>query len=129
MALPVEALQAHPRGQISLNGGRMRSAIMGRFSLKNGAQVKHTLAVPANGYVVGNPEVAGSIDMEVSETGPEREFFRYVKQGKVVNFIFELPTLGVEIQGVFETVEVEFPLADAVKITASFVGKALDPVL
>ena len=129
MPLPVDQLKAHPRGQVSFNGSRMKQATMGRFNIKTGAKIKHTLAVQANGYVIGNIECSGTIELDISEMGPEFQYIQLAKVGKVCSFIFEIPTLQIEFAGVIEGIDGDLGIDDAVKISLAWVGRVQDPVI
>jgi hypothetical protein len=123
MALPVEELQAHPRGQIVYAGSQLMSATMGKFTLNPNVSLKHTLAHTPNGYVFGNEECSGTFDCDVSEVGPERDWIAEVKAKKVKKITFEIPTLQYEIEMVLGQIDLEVPLDNAVRFTVAWVGK------
>lgn len=129
MALTVEELKAHPRGQVHLNGTQLMQATMGRFTAKNNAQLKHTLARSPNAIVTGNIEADGSIEIDVPEEGTEFDYIRLVTTGKKVSFQFEIPDQNVTVEGMFTSIEGELPLNDAVKFTLAWIGKVSNVIL
>lgn len=129
MALTVEELKNHPRGQVHVNGTQLMQATMGRFSVTNNAKLKSTLAKNPNAIVFGNVEAEGSIEVDVPEEGTEFDYIRLVTSGQKVNFQFEIPEQNVTVEGAFQKLEGEIPLDDAVKMTLSWIGKVSNVIL
>ncbi len=122
MALTVEQLKAHPRGQVHFNGSQLMQATMGRFSITNNAKLKSTLARNPNAIVIGNVECEGSVEIDIPEEGAEWDYILLVKTGKKVAFNFEIPAENVTVEGVLQKYEGEIPLDDAVKATVGWIG-------
>ena len=128
MALPSEDLVRYTPGQVAVGQGKLRDSTMAKFSYTNNGKLKHSMLRPSNGFVIGSEECTGSIEIEVTDTGPERDFFGDIRKGKVVKFQYEIPTLNVEITGIYTGIDVELPTGDAVKLTLSWIGKLSAPV-
>lgn len=120
----VSELKKHPKGQITCQGSQMMQATMGRFSIDNGATMKHTMARKQNGVVLGVPDCNGSVEIDVAADGLEQPWYTLVQSGTEVAFQYEIPTLNVEITGVLKSIDTELPMDQAVKLTVSWVGRA-----
>lgn len=119
-------LVQYPRGQINVGQGTLQFAASAKFSYVNGAKVKHSLRRPGAGVVLGNPEVTGSIELDITENGPERDFFFMVRKGEVKQFVFDIPADSKAINAVVSGIDVDMPVDDAVKQTVNFVGTMVD---
>jgi hypothetical protein len=116
-------LKQHPRGQIAIGGGELQKATMGRFTVTNNAKLKHTLRFSPSGYVLGNKECSGTIEVDVDEDGLESDWYEDIENGQRKLFRFKIPTLLKQIDGVCSSADTELPLDDACKLTVSFIGK------
>lgn len=116
-------LKNHPRGQIGFGAGDLQSATLGKFTVTNNGKLKHTLKLSPSGFVKGNTECSGTIEMDISEDGLERDVFDLVESGTEVPFRFKMPGLSKTIAGKAVSVDSDFPTDDAVHIVFSFVGK------
>jgi len=118
-------LKRHPRGQIALGAGELQQATLGDFTFTNNAKLKHTLRKTPSGVVLGTRECSGTIEVNLDEDGPERDWIGLVESGESKNFRFKMPLLTRTIEGVCSSVNAKLPLDDAVTLTISFVGKLL----
>lgn len=125
MPLPVESLIEHSRGQLVISGSRARSATMASFQIVTGAKVKHTLAVQANGIVYGNAEAKVTIEVDISDEGPERDWISDLLSHKIRNVVFEIPKVGITFQVGVDSIDGKMPLDDAVNLTINCVGKVV----
>src|SRR5262245_61584142 len=100
-----DELLSHPIGQIQCNGSQMMQATMGKFSFTNNGKTTHSLAKSPSGTHTGNRECTGSVEIDLSEAGPEQDWIGMVRTGKKVSFTYELPTLNVEILGILTGVD------------------------
>lgn len=116
-------LKLYPTGQIGFGSGNLKEATLGRWSFVNGANLRHSLAKTPSGFTLGNKEVTGSIEFEVSETGLERSVVDDVENGQRRNFRFKDATDTYEIQGVINQVDWETSRGDAIRVVANFIGK------
>lgn len=128
MALPSEDLVRFTPGQLAVGSGKLRDATMAKFSYKNNAKLKHSMMKSPNGFVIGTRECSGSFEVDVPETGPERDYFGDVIAGKVVKMQYEIPTLNCEITGVYDGVDGDLSTGEAVKLTISWIGTLSKPV-
>lgn len=129
MALPTKKLQAHPRGQVTMNGGLLYQARMARFSLTNNGKLTHTLAKSPAGYELGPEECEGSLEIILPETGPEADWVSLLKKGQAVAFGFEMPALQHEVEGILTRIEGELSVEKAVQLTVSWTGAISESVI
>lgn len=118
-----DELKLYPTGQIGLGTGNLKEATLGRWSLTNGATLRHSLAASPSGFTMGNHEVSGTIEFEVSENGLERDVINDVANGQRRNFRFKDALDTYEIQGILNQVDWEATRGEAIKVTANFIGK------
>lgn len=116
-------LPVYPKGQIGFGTGNLKTATNAKYSFKNGAKLKHSIAQTPSGVTFGHQEVTGSIDFEISENGPERDIVNDVRSGTKRQFRFKDATTTDTIIGVLDGIDKEIPSDDCVKVTATFVGK------
>lgn len=129
MALPAEEdLLRYPHGQVNLGGGRLTQATTASFRYANGAQLVHTLNKSANGYVMGDENCTGSINTEVPSEGPEFDYIEAIRTGTPQKLQYEIPTLNLEITGIFTEASVDVAHGATVKYNLTFIGKLGKPV-
>lgn len=116
-------LKLYPIGQIGFGSGNLKEATLGRFSVTNGATLRHSLAESPSGTSQGAIELSGSIEFEVSENGLERSIIDDVVAGTRRQFRFKDAIDTYEIIGVLTQADWETARGDAIKVTASFIGK------
>jgi hypothetical protein len=122
MPLPDEDMLTHSRGQVVIAGSRVIQCVMARCSIKKGAKVKHTLNRQGNAIVYGNAEVSGTIELDLTDEGPERDWIGELLSQKKYNTHYEIPLYNIHFQIGLDTADVEMPLDDAIKLTLNFVG-------
>lgn len=121
-----DELKLYPKGQIGFGTGNLKTATNCKYTLKNGAKLKHSIAVTPSGVSFGHQEVDGSLEFEVNEDGMERDVVTDVKKGRKRQFRFKDATSTDTIVGVLTEVTKEIPSDDAVKVTVNFIGKLVD---
>lgn len=120
-----DELKLYPTGQIGFGAGNLKEATLGRWSFTNGANLRHSLAKTPAGFTLGNYEVTGTIEFEVSETGLERSVIDDVNAGVRRQFRFKDAVDTYEITGVINQVDWEASRGEAIRVTANFIGKLI----
>lgn len=111
-----------PRGQVSVGSGTLQFATTASFTADNGAKLKHSLRRSPCGYTKGVNEISGKIELDISEDGPERDFWQMYKDGKPVEFIFEIPNDDRTLNCVTKTIATDFPNDDSVHQSIDFIA-------
>lgn len=116
-------LEVFPRAYIAQGNGDLVKVTNFSWGLSNGAKIKHTLRKPGAGATVGPSEVMISFDFLVGEDGFERDYIRDCQQGRVRQLRSKVPGGAVlTTNGVYQSVDLDAPLDDAVKGTCKFVA-------
>lgn len=126
MALPTEELIRFTPGQVAVGGGKMRDATMADFEYVNNAKIIHVMG--GEGVVVGTKQASGNLKVLVSEQGPERDFFAMISKGSNQKLQYEIPTLNIEIEGVFNKLNGSIQVGTEVELSLSWVGILKSPV-
>ena len=121
-----DELKVYPKGQIGFGTGNLKTCTNCKFSFKNGAKLKHSLALTPSGVAFGHHEVTGSLEFEINEEGSERDIISDVRKGRKRQFRFKDATSTDTIIGVLDGVDKEMPSDDAVKMTCTFIGKLIE---
>jgi hypothetical protein len=118
-------LELYPVGQVGFGSGDLKKATLARWSLTNGATLRHSLAQSPSGISQGQFEITFSIEFEVSEKGLERDVVTDIMKGTPRNFRFKCASDQYQIKGVFNQVDWEAKRPDPTKVTASGIGKLI----
>lgn len=121
-----DELPLYPIGQVGFGGaGTLKTATMARFSVTNGAALRHALAQSPSGISFGNFECSGTIEFEISENGIERDVVGDVAKGRKRNFRFKDATKTYEVVGALSQTDWNAARPDPVKVSCNFVGKLI----
>jgi hypothetical protein len=112
-----------PRGQIGMGSGNLQQCTNAKFSYKNNAKGKGTIARPQAGFVMGEPSLEGTLEFDIDENGLERDLLADVKAGTRKPFRFKDSTATYEIIGVLTSFDLEVPKDDCVHVGVSYIGK------
>ena len=112
-------------GQVGFGSGDLKTATLARFSLTNGATLRHSLALSPSGVSQGQNECTFSIELEIPETGLERDVIEDVMKGTARNFRFKCANGTWSIKGIFTQADWEAKRPDPTKVTASGIGKLI----
>ena len=120
-----DQLPLYPTGQIGMGTGNLKTATIGRWTITNGASLRHSLALSPSGITFGNVEVAGTIEFEVPAKGLERNVINDVASGTRRSFRFKDAVDVHEIVGALTQADWEAARGDAIKVSANFIGKLI----
>jgi hypothetical protein len=113
---------------IAQGNGDFVSAQSFTVNTTNNAKQVHTLREKGSGYTLGTEETNISVEMVVSDAGPEREFYRQLKEGEAVQLRIKIPGGDVFIfDGVYTGIDLDAALDDATKLSLKFVGHMQRP--
>lgn len=121
-----EEQKIYPRGQIALDSGDLIDVTNVKLDHTNNAKQVHTIRQKGAGITLGIEETTISFDCVISEDGPERDYFNFVKKGRVKQLRMKVPSLTFTVNGVFKDQSYELPLDDSIKLSMSFVGHMED---
>jgi hypothetical protein len=92
------------------------------FTYTNNAKMKSTLRRRNAGVTMGNTEGTLKFDLEVPESGPERDFFTLVQSGQMKQIRQKLPGGAVRVlEGAFQEIAEDQPADDAFKTSLTFI--------
>ena len=96
-------------------------------NLTNNAKQVHTLRRKGAGFSMGTEESTVSFDFAIDEDGAERDYWRDVQKGNVKQLRAKLPGgKTLVVNGVYQSLDLDAPLDDMTKGSASFIGKLED---
>lgn len=111
-----------PRGQVAFAGGDLQQCTDAKFKFENGAKIQGTLRGRA-GVTTGVRKATCSFSTIIDENGPERDWIKKVKQGKVEQARFKFPGgVTYTIKCTAASVDGEVTLEDGVKMNIELVG-------
>lgn len=117
-------LKKYPRGQIGHGAGQLISVENVTLDMNFNTKLKHTLARTPSGYVSGSQESTLSFKINISEDGPERDFYAMLKSQTVQGFRLLCPGgLTFRVSGVVSKNKYDLPLDDAVTADIELVCK------
>ena len=112
----------YPRGQVAFGAGDLQQATDAKFHFENGAKVQGTLR-GRTGITTGVRKATVSFSTLVDENGPERDWVKKVKQGKIEQARFKFPGgVTYTIKCTASSVEGETTLEDGVHMHVELVG-------
>jgi hypothetical protein len=121
-----DELQQFPRGVVAMGNGDLTQVTNLKVKASNNAKLKHSLRKSPSGFVLGNKECSGSFDLDVPETGEERDWWGMVKDGTVKQLRIKIPGTTKAINIVASDLDLELPTDDAIHETVSFIGEIVD---
>ena len=122
MATANDDFVQYPRGQVSFGSGDLQQCTDAKFDFENGAKVQGTLRGRA-GITTGVRKATVNFSTIVDENGPERDWVKKVKQGKIEQARFKFPGgVTYTIKCTASKVGGEVTLEDGVKMSIDLVG-------
>jgi hypothetical protein len=121
-----DELLNYPRGTVATGNGDLTQVTNLKGKYSNGAKLKHSLRKSPSGYTLGVKECSGSFDLEIPESGEERDYWSLVKDGTVKRLRIKIPGTTKAINIVVSDLDFELPSDDAIKETVSFIGELVD---
>jgi hypothetical protein len=124
-----ETQRIYPQGAIAQGNGDLIQVTNCKFSYSNGAKQKHTLRRRGAGIVFGNDECTVTFDSEITEDGPERNYWKDAMERRIRQIRFKVPggVTVLTVDGAYSQVETDQPLDDATKVSCTFIGKMQKP--
>jgi len=117
----------YPQSYLAQGNGDLAQVTNFRISLKNGAKVISTLRRRGNGISFGTEEATVTFDFAIDEDGMERDYVRAIQRREIKQLRGKLPGgQTLVINGAYSQVDLDGPLDDATKGSATFVGKTED---
>ncbi len=116
----------YPRGQIALASGDLIDVVSVKVSHTNNAKQVHTIRQKGAGIALGTEETTVSYEAVVSEDGQERDYFKLVKKGTIVQLRIKIPGETITVQGAYTSRDFDLPLDDAIKLSLNFIGHTTD---
>lgn len=116
----------YPRGQIALDSGDLIDVTNIKLDHTNNAKQVHTIRRKGAGITLGVEETNISFDAVISEDGPERDYFTFVKTGRIKQLRIKVPAITFTVNGAFKDQGYELPLDDSIKLSMAFIGHMED---
>ena len=110
------------KGQISIGNGQLQFATTAKFSASNGAKLKHSMRRSPSGFVLGHNEVTGSLELDLTADGPERDWLKFLVKGEMKQALFEIPNMDTALNIVVSSTDIDMPSDDAIHQTVAFIG-------
>lgn len=123
--MPSNEMPKFPRGAIAMGNGNLLDVTSVKVTQKANVKLQHTLQTTAAGVVIGHEETEVSFDAVVGETGPERDYLRDLRAGKVRTLRIKIPGETFAVVGVASQRSLDLPMDDAIKYSITFVGKTV----
>jgi hypothetical protein len=112
----------YPKAAIAMGNGDLVQVTNFNFDFTNNAKLKHTLRRKVAGVVKGNEEGTLKFDLEIDETGPERDYFNLIKTGEIKQVRAKLPGgMTLVLKGAYQQLSLDQPLDDACKMSLTFI--------
>lgn len=117
-------MKTYPRGRIAMGSGDLIDVTDVKHDVSNDASLVHTLRTPKGAGVVQKTEkTTVSFNAVVSEDGPERDYMKDLKSGRIRQIRLKIPGETLTVNGMVSKRSLEIPLDDAVKYSIEFVGR------
>jgi hypothetical protein len=121
-----EEQKIYPRGQIALDNGDLIDVTNVKMDHTNNAKQVHTIRQKGAGITLGVEETNITFDMVINEDGFERDYFTFVKKGRVKQLRLKVPGKTYTVNGTFKDQGLELPLDDSIKMSMAFCGHMED---
>lgn len=115
-----------PRGQVAMDTGDLADAVNVKIDTTNNAKQVHTIRQKGAGVTLGVEETTVTLDLLISEDGPERNWIKLLKNGTIKQLRIKVPGETYTVNGVVKQVGIELPIDDAIKQNVVFIGKQED---
>ncbi len=119
----------YPQCSLAMGNGDLVQVTNFTVTLTNNGKQQHTLRRKGAGVVFGTEECTVTFDFVIDEDGPERNYWRDVKRRTIRQLRAKVPggRTTLTINGAFTGCDLDAPLDDATKGSATFVGHMDDP--
>lgn len=115
-------METYPKAAIAMDNGDLVQVTNFSINANNNAKMKSTLRRRNSGVVIGNFEGQITFDMEISESGMERDYFTLVSTGRLKQVRVKLPGgLTLVCEGAYQQIQGEQPADDAFKASLTFI--------
>ena len=121
-----DELLNYPRGTVAMGNGDLTQIVNLKGKYSNNAKLKHTLRKSPSGFTLGHRECSGTFDLEIPETGEERDYWTMVKEGQVKQLRIKIPGTTKAINIIASDLDFELPSDDAIKESVGFIGELVD---
>jgi hypothetical protein len=112
----------YPKVFLAQGNGDLVQVTNFTITLTNNAKQVHTLRRKGAGITLGTEECSISFDFAIDEDGPERNYWRDVKTGTVRQLRAKGPNVAWTVNGAYQGCDLDAPLDDATKGSATFIG-------
>lgn len=118
----------YPQAYLAMGNGDLVSVTNFTVTLTNNGRQVHTLRRKGAGVLLGTQESTVTFDFVISEDGPERNIWRDVMRGTIRQIRAKAPggKTTLTLNGMFTGCDLDGPLDDATKGSATFVGHMED---
>jgi len=114
----------YPQAFLAMGNGDLVQVTNFTVALTNNGKQVHTLRRKGAGVVMGTQESTVTFDFAIDETGPERNYWRDVMKGTIRQLRAKIPggRTVLTLNGIFTGCDLDAPLDDATKGSATFIG-------
>lgn len=114
----------YPKGYLAMGNGDLVQVTNISHQLNNDAKQVSTIRLGQAGITLGPGSSQVSFDAVIDEGGAERNYWRDCMNGNIRQLRLKLPAgRTLTINGVFQSVNTDAPIDDAVKVSCTFIGK------
>ncbi len=119
----------YPQAFLAQGNGDLVQVTNFSMTLTNNAKQKHTLRRKGAGVTLGTQETTVTFDFEIDENGPERNYWKDVMRGTIRQLRGKVPggKTTLTVNGVYSGCDLDGPLDDATKGSATFIGHMEEP--
>jgi hypothetical protein len=113
----------YPQAFLAQGNGDLMQVTNFTVTLGNGAKQQHTLRRKGAGISLGIQESTATFDFSIDEDGPERNYWKDVMKGTIRQIRAKAPGRTVlTLNGAYQSINLDGPLDDATKGSATFIG-------
>lgn len=117
----------YPQAFLAQGNGDLLQVTNFTLNLTNNAKQVHTLRRKGSGVTLGTEESTVGFDFAIDEDGAERDYWKDVQRGTIRQLRAKIPGgKTLTVNGAYQGVDLDAPLDDATKGSASFIGKLED---
>ena len=118
----------YPQAFIAQGNGDLLQVTNFSITLTNNGKQVHTLRRKGAGVTMGTQESTVTFDFAIDEGGPERNYWRDVMRGIIRQLRGKVPggKTVLTINGMYTGCDLDAPLDDATKGSATFIGHMED---
>jgi hypothetical protein len=117
-----DTMLKYPKAAIAQGAGDLVQVTNFNLDYTNNAKLKHTLRRKASGITLGVEEGTLKFDIEIDESGMERDYITFVKTGAVKQVRAKLPGgTTLVLKGAYSQFSLDQPMDDACKLSMTFI--------